>query len=157
MQYTTKQLSKILAEHAEWVEDSGKGKRADLGGANLHGTDLHGTDLSYADLSYANLHGADLCGADLSGANLSGATVLDKSGRSRKVYTMDLPQHRIIVLGYDKEAEGDMVRIGCEQHTLQHCLDNYTAIGEEAGYSVADTRLYINVLKALFKLIRRGE
>ena len=45
---TQEQLSQILADHKEWLNDNLKGKRA-------------------------NLRGADLICADLSGANLSGA------------------------------------------------------------------------------------
>jgi hypothetical protein len=52
-------LSRVLAEHNEWVMSGGKhGEKADLSGANLSGADLH----------EAALRGADLHGADLSWA-----------------------------------------------------------------------------------------
>nr|DAP22372.1 MAG TPA: pentapeptide repeat protein [Bacteriophage sp.] len=56
---TKERLADILAKHKLWLEDSPKGEKADLSGANLRGADLIG----------ANLRGADLIGADLSGAD----------------------------------------------------------------------------------------
>ena len=58
MNITTKQLKKVLDNHALWINNPEKGCRADLRGAYLRG---------------ANLRGADLSGANLWGANLSGA------------------------------------------------------------------------------------
>jgi hypothetical protein len=76
---TSKELDKVLEEHAKWLCGEG-GKRADLYGAdlyeanlygaNLYGANLYGADLYGADLCGANLYGANLCGADLRGANL---------------------------------------------------------------------------------------
>ena len=71
-------LEEILRIHAEWLEDSEKGERADLWGADLRGAylreaDLRGADLREADLREADLQGADLRGADLQGAYLRGA------------------------------------------------------------------------------------
>ena len=71
-------LEEILRIHAEWLEDSEKGERADLRGADLRGAylreaDLRGADLREADLREADLQGADLRGADLQGADLRGA------------------------------------------------------------------------------------
>ncbi len=65
---TQEQLSQILTDHKEWLNDNGKGKRADLRDA-----DLSRADLSGADLSRANLRGADLSRANLYGADLNGA------------------------------------------------------------------------------------
>jgi len=59
------------------------------------------------------------------------------------------------VLGYSSEFGGDMVHIGCEQHTLQHWLDNYKAIGEEAGYSPPDIRLYGKAIKLIAEALKR--
>jgi bifunctional pyridoxal-dependent enzyme with beta-cystathionase and maltose regulon repressor activities len=54
------QIAKILADHAEWLKDNTKGKRADLQWADLQG----------AYLQWADLHGAYLQGAYLQGAQL---------------------------------------------------------------------------------------
>jgi hypothetical protein len=68
-----KELAKILEEHAEWLQDTDKGKRADLSSADLSYADLSSADLRYADLSSADLSSADLRSADLRYADLSSA------------------------------------------------------------------------------------
>ena len=80
---TRDELTAIVANHALWLSDKTKGKRAYLRGADLRGADLQeadlrganlrGTNLRGADLRKANLRGADLRWADLSDANLRGA------------------------------------------------------------------------------------
>ena len=45
---TQDQLNKILADHAAWLADNSKGKRANLSGVNLRYADLSGADLSGA-------------------------------------------------------------------------------------------------------------
>lgn len=82
---TKTQLTKILAAHAKWLNDNGRGKRAYLAGVNLSGVNLSevklfraymsGADLREADLFGADLRGANLCDADLSGADLCGANL----------------------------------------------------------------------------------
>ena len=64
------ELDTILEQHALWLKDSNKGKRADL-----YGADLSGANLSRANLFGANLYGANLSRVNLSGANLSGANL----------------------------------------------------------------------------------
>ena len=66
------EIKTALADHAEWLKDCSKGKRA-----NLSGADLSGADLSRADLPRANLSGANLSRANLSGADLSRADLPD--------------------------------------------------------------------------------
>ena len=68
-------LSKILADHKNWLKNDPAGVRANLSGANLSGASLSGANLSGANLSGADLRGANLSGADLSYANLSGANL----------------------------------------------------------------------------------
>ena len=72
--YTPDQLNTILEDHRLWWY-AGKGKRADLRGADLRGADLSGADLRGADLRGADLSGADLSGAVLRSADLSGAVL----------------------------------------------------------------------------------
>ena len=70
-----KEIKIILIEHKEWLQNSLKGKRAnlssaDLRSANLSFADLRCADLSSADLSYANLRFTNLSYANLSYADL---------------------------------------------------------------------------------------
>jgi uncharacterized protein YjbI with pentapeptide repeats len=69
------ELAKILKEHAEWLEDSSKGGRADLSSADLRSANLRFANLSSADLRFANLSSANLSFADLRFANLSSANL----------------------------------------------------------------------------------
>ena len=71
--FTADELAKILKEHAEWLVDCTKGKRADLTWADLTWADLSRANLSWAALSRAKLLGANLSWAALSGADLSWA------------------------------------------------------------------------------------
>ena len=40
------ELKTMLADHAEWLEDNSKGKRANLRGANLEGAYLRGVRIT---------------------------------------------------------------------------------------------------------------
>ena len=78
MQYTQKELNKIIENHKHWINGDCEGwenMKADLSGAVLIRADLSGADLSGADLSGAVLRCADLRGAVLSRADLSGAVL----------------------------------------------------------------------------------
>ncbi|KAL1110001.1 hypothetical protein AAG570_014017 [Ranatra chinensis] len=68
-------IKEILEQHAEWLDDFNKGKRADLRDADLQDADLQDADLQRANLRRANLQDADLQDADLQGANLRGANL----------------------------------------------------------------------------------
>ena len=59
------ELKEILDQHKLWLNDSTKGKRANLRGANLSRADLSDVSLIGANLSFANLSGANLRGANL--------------------------------------------------------------------------------------------
>ena len=88
-------LEEILRIHAEWLEDSEKGERADLWGADLRGAylreaDLRGADLREADLREADLWGADLRGADLREADLRGADLREAYLRGAYLRGADL-------------------------------------------------------------------
>lgn len=79
---TKEQLDKILKDHALWLLDSSKGKKANLAAVNLSGVNLVGADLTKANLQRANLVEAclvqtKLLGANLIGANLSQAYLID--------------------------------------------------------------------------------
>jgi hypothetical protein len=68
-------ISKILADHSEWMADPKTGARANLARANLEGADLAGAALACANLARANLAGANLEEANLARANLEGANL----------------------------------------------------------------------------------
>lgn len=97
------ELKKILEDHADWLEDETKGKRADFSTGDWRAADLHGANLRKAFISVragttelydkianeyvdpeemtgdlwntyrSELQGADLSNADLQGAILQGA------------------------------------------------------------------------------------
>ena len=48
-------LHEIILEHEKWLNDSTRGKKANLSGANLSGADLRGADLRGADLRGADI------------------------------------------------------------------------------------------------------
>ena len=90
-------LEEILRIHAEWLEDSEKGERADLWGADLRGAylreaDLRGADLREADLREADLWGAYLQGADLREADLRGADLREAYLRGAYLQGADLQE-----------------------------------------------------------------
>ena len=70
---TPEEIKEVLQQHALWLEDNSKGKKAELNGANLRGANLRGADLRGAHLIEAKLSGANLSNASLSGASLFGA------------------------------------------------------------------------------------
>jgi uncharacterized protein YjbI with pentapeptide repeats len=75
------ELSRILEEHEVWVR-TGRGRRANLCGADVRGADLSGANLarallSMADLSEGHLFKADLTGAELVRARLRGTDLIE--------------------------------------------------------------------------------
>lgn len=77
MQYTNKELQKILDDHKKWLRNDPCGVRADLSKADLRNANLRNADLRNADLSKANLRNADLRNADLGGADLRYSNLLN--------------------------------------------------------------------------------
>ena len=93
MQYTEKELNKIIEKHQHWIKEDCDGwenmsahleganlegaylEGAYLYGANLEGAYLYGANLEHAHLERANLEGAYLYGANLEGAYLEGANL----------------------------------------------------------------------------------
>jgi hypothetical protein len=73
--YTAEELAQILKEHAEFLINNERGKRANLSYANLSFADLSSANLLAANLSSANLSSANLSSANLSSANLSYANL----------------------------------------------------------------------------------
>ena len=56
---TPEKIKKTLEFHAEWLNDSQKGERANLTGADLTRANLTGANLTRADLYGADLYGAE--------------------------------------------------------------------------------------------------
>ena len=88
-------LDEILKKHKLWLEDNGKGERADLQDAdlrdaNLQDADLRGANLQDANLQYANLRGANLRGANLQDADLRGANLRYADLRGANLQDADL-------------------------------------------------------------------
>lgn len=72
---SSEELSGILKKHEQWLQDEGKGERANLSAVNLSGLNLDGANLQCANLQGANLQYAYLKGANLSYSNLRKANL----------------------------------------------------------------------------------
>ncbi len=83
-------LDKILEQHILWLQDSTKGKRANLHDAGLRGADLRNANLCSANLRNADLCSADLCNANLRDANLCGADLRYANLRNANLRDTDL-------------------------------------------------------------------
>ena len=106
---------------------------ADLQGANLRGADLREADLEGAHLQEANLQGAYLLkayllGADLYRADLQGAYLQGAYLQYTCIISGTLGHHFYF-------CNGDHLRIGCEDMTLDQWLVDFKRVGEEAGYT----------------------
>lgn len=92
---SSEELSEILEKHEQWLQDEGKGERANLSAANLSGLNLANVNLQYANLHHVNLQdaflqGVNLKGADLSFAELGGAYLKDATLREANMENVDL-------------------------------------------------------------------
>ena len=105
-----------------------------LSGANLSKADLRWADLRGANLSKADLREADLRWADLSEANLSQC--------KQCVAVIQASRHNIVAIDDD-------IRIGCERMTLAMWLEQFEAVGREAGYAEQQILEYGIYLKAI--------
>ena len=143
-------IQQILADHALWIADNSVGTRANLSGASLFGADLSGADLSGANLRHANLYGANLSGADLSRANLSGAD-LSRADLSRAV--MDTPVYQFYLGKYNAVATKDYLRVGCEVHSWDEWLTNYSEYGVSASFSDKEIQDHSRVIKLFYELL----
>ena len=164
-------IEKFLVDHADWLKDNTKGKRAILHGADLTMPDLSGATLSWADLSGANLSGAnlsraDLTRADLSGANLSGANLtraylsganLSGANLTRANLTRaDLTGTKTACIqnlgGYFVQVTGKDIRIGCQYHPANRWWKFTTKDIDAMAPNAVDwwTR-YKNVVVALYE------
>ena len=118
-------LKEIIARHALWLEDRGKGARADLCEANLRGANLRGADLRWAnlceaDLCEADLREANLCEANLCEASLYGANLYGANLRGADLRWANLRDANLLVIQcgpYTAYVQPNHTRIGCQYHT----------------------------------------
>jgi uncharacterized protein YjbI with pentapeptide repeats len=135
---TQEQLSQILTDHKEWLNDNLKGKRADLRGA-----DLRNADLSYANLWCADLHGADLRNADLSYANLRRANL-------QRAYLRDANLFGAHLYGADLFHADLLGADLCEAHLCEAKSNNLTFLAIYGIGSANRQTLYIPEMDAVF-------
>ena len=124
------QLQITLELHSKWKSGCAGGIRADLSGADLSRASLPGADLSGADLTRASLPGADLSGARFLIADQ------ELSVDSQKDFTkITGSRHQgYRVKGY--------LKIGCQEHSIEHWLGNVYKIAEDAGYTEEQVEEY---------------
>ena len=129
--YTKAELDEILKLHQLWLEDNGKGARANLSLANLR----------WANLSSANLSSANLSSANLSWANLS-------SAKTDKRYI------QIACIGSRKDIttycfEDDKITCGCFSGTLAEFQAKVKATHKDNKQYLAEYKGFIEYLKPL--------
>jgi hypothetical protein len=126
---------------------------ADLRDASLYGADLRGASLYGADLRDASLYGADLYGADLRGADLRGA----KFKIAEQELTVNDTQSNFTILvgsrDYGYRVDG-FLKIGCQEHTIEHWLENVRAIAEKHHYTPTQIDEYEDLVA--FVALRAG-
>jgi len=107
---------------------------------SLRGADLRGADLRDADLQGADLRGADLQGADLRWAYLGEC----------KQYVAVIKASRNSIVAID-----DDIRIGCQRMTLAEWLEQFEAVGREAGYTqqqIAEYGIYLKAIRDVLEV-----
>jgi len=169
--YTKAELDEILKLHKLWLEDNGKGARADLSWANLRSANLSSANLSSADLSWANLRSAnlssaDLRSADLTWANLSSADLRSADLRSANLRSANLSSAnlswaktdkryiQIACIGSRKDIttyclEDDKITCGCFGGTLAEFQTKVKATHKDNKQYLAEYKGFIKYLKSL--------
>lgn len=102
---STGELNEILKKHEQWLQDEGKGERANLSAANLSGLNLAGVNLQCANLHQADLRNTSLQDANLKGVNLSFA---DLSGAYLKGATLRAASMQSVDLSYANLSHADL-------------------------------------------------
>jgi hypothetical protein len=87
---TGTELAETLKQHAAWLENAAKGRRANLCRADLRRANLRRANLCRADLRDADLRCADLRCADLRRANLWRADLRDADLRRADLWRANL-------------------------------------------------------------------
>jgi hypothetical protein len=121
---------------------------ANLEDADLRGSNLRNADLTNANLKYANLEDADLTNANLTNADLRGADLTNADLR----YT-NLTNTELITFNLGKDPAfycKGILRIGCDNYSIEHWVNSYEEIGKENDYSKEEIELYGNVINLLY-------
>lgn len=129
-----KRLEEIIERHKKWLNKEKGGEWADLSGADLSGADLRGADLSEANLSGADMSGADLRYAKMPGPRIEGA------------------KYRIAW-------RGDVLAIGCEQHTRAEweSFDDRRIIEMDGKEALKWWRTWKPIIFAMMDAAKEGE
>ncbi len=164
---TKEELQNILKEHKLWLDDSTKGKRADLRNANfswdnlryanLCGADLRYANLCCADLRWANLRYADLsyanlCGANLRWANLRYADLSYANLRFSDLHSADLHNTGLLIFQYQQHqahyTKDGTLTIGCLLMPITEWVLGYEEIGKYNKYSEKEIKAYGGFIKS---------
>ncbi len=168
---TKEELENILKEHKLWLEDSTKGKRANLSSAdlsyanlcganlrwaNLRSANLRSADLSFAnlrsaDLSYADLRWANLRSADLNSANLRRADLCNANLNSADLRYANLRNTGLLTFQYQRHqayyTKDGTLTIGCEVMPITEWVLGYEEIGKYNKYSEEEIKAYGGFIK----------
>ena len=159
--YTKAELDEILKLHKLWLEDNGKGARANLRWANLRSADLRSADLSSADLSSADLRSADLSSANLRWANLRWANLSSANLSLANLRWANLSSAKtdkryiqIACIGSRKDIttycfEDDKITCGCFSGTLAEFQAKVKATHKDNKQYLAEYKGFIEYLKPL--------
>lgn len=134
-------LQEILKLHSLWLEGDRAGVKADLRGCNLSGADL--------SLAYLN-------DADLSKSNLSGAILHNTFLRYTELIGFYLGKQFGFAHFSTKYKEGNIVRIGSDEMSVQDWLDNYLEmLNKYDTYHINLYGLQLNMIQKAFKIYKQ--
>jgi hypothetical protein len=145
---TQAELNQVLELHRLWLNADPNGVKADLRGADLRGANLRGANLSCSDLSCANLSDADLRGADLGGADLRGTDLRCANLSGTNVLTFQFNRHMAIY------TPCGTITIGCERHSIDDWVSNFTDIGAKNDYADVEIMAYGKFIKLCAEINR---
>jgi hypothetical protein len=172
---TPQELKETLKLHQLWL-DSGsiEGERVDLSYTNLRytkllkGADLRMVGLRGAELYCADLRGANLCHAALSHANLAWANLKNARLDCADLKLANLQGTGILTFNFGQDTayyhrtnlgvqhEGGLLKIGCEEYSLEYWYNNYVNIGKDHEYTVDEIQLYGDTIESLYHQWRKN-
>lgn len=133
--YDGKSLQEILDDHNLWWYGNG-GQSANLQSANLQRANLQSANLRSADLRSADLQSADLRSAKFI---IAGVELVVDDTMSNFHLLLGSAHH-----GYRID---DYIRIGCQEHTVQHWLANVETIAKDNNYTDRQIKEYAALVK----------
>ena len=135
-------LTKILNDHALWLNDPSQGAQANLEWADLQRADLRGANLREADIREANLQRADLRWADLRKADLREADLREANLEGTKGFILG-PQRSD---GYQFYFQHPNVIAGCRKMTIEQYREHVKTYDDPA--KERETTLILDFLEA---------